>query len=437
MRPDGFGQPGQGPPPAPGGAAASRAPQSGAPTAPRTGTSTYEAPGAPGAPQSGAPAPMGPGALNGWVAGPSGRQRTARLWRHGVPYLLLAIVGLVALLWVDHRLPVSLTELTFVHPGFLLALLALPALAYAGFHATARREATFLYPRLREATAVGPGLLARLASLPAALRIVALTGFALTLARPQSHYTVTHREEAQGIDIVIALDVSRSMQARDLGRGPFGGKTRLDVAKEVIDEFIRKRHYDRIGLVLFGREAYTWCPPTLDYQALRTLLAEVRLGVINGRATAIGDALGTAINRLRRSKAKTKVIILLTDGDNNAGLITPNQAANYAAAFKIKVFTILMGRNVRASGFFGMRRPPVNPRLLEQIAALTGGTPYLATDRQALRNRFQRILDTFKKDVRVLKEQRPAEHWDAFFVPALLLLLLELLLRVAVIRRFP
>lgn len=384
-----------------------------------------------------APPPPGPGWTDPLEPASHTFRVMERFWSHGAPYVLLVIVGLAALLWVDSRLPVPFSALRFGRPWTLLMLLALPALLYTGFHASRVREATFIYPRLRQAVAVGPGLLARLASLPAALRITALVLFAVTLARPQSHYTVTHRSESKGIDIVVALDVSRSMQARDLGRGYFGGKTRLDVAKEVIDEFIRKRRHDRIGLVLFGREAYTWCPPTLDYQALRTLLAEVRLGVINGRATAIGDALGTAINRLRHSKAKTKVIILLTDGDNNAGVITPNQAANFAAAFKIKVFTILMGRNVGGTGLLGMRQPPVNPRLLEQIAALTGGTPYLATDRAALRNRFQRILNTFKKDVRVRKEQRPAEHWRAFFFPGLVILLLELLLRLAVFRRFP
>jgi len=415
---------------------------------------TPDRPAAPQGPRSSAPPPpagaplevLGSGAAGsvagvGWTepegqaVGPS--QTAERFWAHGAPYVLLGMVGLLALLWVDSRLPVSLGAIHFARRRVLLVLLGLPVLLYARFHASRRREGTFIYPRLAQAVSVGPGFLARVSSLPAAMRITALVLFALALARPQSHYTVTHQEEAKGIDIVVALDVSRSMQARDLGRGFFGGKTRLDVAKEVIDEFIRKRRHDRIGLVLFGREAYTWCPPTLDYQALRTLLAEVRLGVINGRATAIGDALGTAINRLRRSKAKTKVIILLTDGDNNAGTITPNQAANFAAAFKIKVFTILMGRNVSGGGLLGMRRPPVNPRLLEQIAALTGGTPYLATDREALRKRFQRILNTFKKDVRVRKEQRPAEHWRAFFLPGLVLLLIELLLGLAVFRRFP
>jgi Ca-activated chloride channel family protein len=360
-------------------------------------------------------------------------------WEHLFGYVVLVGGALLVLGLIESRIPGELLSLELVHPWALLLLLAVPLLSYVGFHAAARRRGALLFSRVRDLRAVGPGLGARLRKIPPALRILALALFVVALGRPQSHLTIRHAEQVEGIDIVLALDVSRSMQARDLSGQIFGGKTRLDVAKEVIDEFIRRREHDRIGLVLFGREAYTWCPPTLDYQALRTLLSEVKLGIINGRATAIGDAVGTAINRLRHSEASSKVIILLTDGENNAGLITPNQAANYAATFKIKVFTILMGKNVGGGhrGLLGRRGARVNPRLLEQIATITGGTPYLATDRQALRERFQRILDTLKKDVRVRKERRPSEHWRLFAVSGLLLLLLELFLRLAVLRRFP
>lgn len=368
------------------------------------------------------------------------RRRMRFFWEHLFPYFALVGGALVLLLWIESQLPVQLLELHLEHPWVLLVLALVPLLCFVGFHRAKRRSGAVLFSRVADLRAAGPGALARLRKIPAVLRILALVMFVLTLTRPQSHLTITHKSKVEGIDIVVALDVSRSMQARDLSGGLFGGKTRLDVAKEVIDEFIRHREHDRIGLVLFGREAYSWCPPTLDYQALRTLLAEVRLGIINGRATAIGDALGTSINRLRRSKATSKVIILLTDGENNSGLITPNQAANYAASFKIQVYTILMGRHVgKASrgGIFGRRMAQVNPRLLEQIAAITGGTPYLATDRQALRERFQRILNALKKDERVRQERRPSEHWRAFAVPGILLLLLELFLRLVVIRRFP
>lgn len=366
-------------------------------------------------------------------------QRRIRIfWSLVFPYLALLLIGLLLAIWLRGRLPVSFSELSFVNRAALLLLVAVPLLCWIAFHQGHRRQGSFLFSRPRDLVAVGPGIVARLHRLPAVLRILAVVMFVLALGRPQSHVTVSHEESVEGIDIVLALDVSLSMQARDLSNDLFGAKTRLDVAKEVIDDFIRKRQNDRIGLVIFGREAYSWCPPTLDYQALRSLLAEVQLGVVDGRATAIGDALGTSINRLRRSKATSKVIILLTDGDNNSGTLTPNQAANFAAAFKIKIFTILVGRDLgQTSRLWGRRQAAVNPQLLEELAALTGGTPYLATDQAGLRERFQRILDTLTKDVRIRTEHRPSEHWHIFFLAALLLLLMELGLRLAVLRRFP
>ncbi len=367
------------------------------------------------------------------------RARMTFFWDHLFPYLLLLVVGLVTLVAVESRLPVHFFKLTFVHRWALLLLLLVPFLCWVAFHQEKKRHGAFLFSRLKALLTAGPGFLSRFRKIPAVLRILALTLFVLALARPMSSHTIKHEEKVEGIDIMIALDVSLSMQDRDLsgGRGR-GSKNRLDVAKEVLDSFINRRKNDRIGLVLFGKEAYSWCPPTLDYGALRTLLAEVRLGVIDGRATAIGDALGTSINRLRRSKASSKVIILLTDGDDNSKnqSVTPNQAANFAATFKIKVFTILMGRHGKR-GWWGGRRFRVNPKLLEEIAALTGGTPYLATDQKALKERFQRILNSLKKDKRVRVESIPDQHYRAFMLPGLFWLGLELLLGLTFLRRFP
>jgi len=367
------------------------------------------------------------------------RARLTFFWDHLFPYLLLVAVGLVTLLAIESTLPVHLFRLKFVNRWALLLLLMVPLVCWVAFHREKTRHGAFLFSRLTDLLTAGPGFASRVRKVPAVLRILALTLFVLALARPLSSHTIKHTEKVEGIDIMIALDVSLSMQDRDLSGGRFGsGKNRLDVAKEVLDSFINRRKNDRIGLVLFGKEAYSWCPPTLDYGALRTLLSEVRLGVIDGRATAIGDALGTSINRLRRSKATSKVIILLTDGDDNSKnqSVTPNQAANFAATFKIKVFTILMGRHGKR-GWWGGRRFRVNPRLLEEIAALTGGTPYLATDGKALKERFQRILNSLKKDKRERVESIPDQHYRAFLLPGLFLLALELLLGFTVLRRFP
>jgi len=240
--------------------------------------------------------------------------------------------------------------------------------------------------------------------------------------------------------VVIALDVSESMQERDLR------PNRIEAAKEVLRRFIAARKSDRIGLVIFGREAFTQCPLTLDYRALATLLGDVRIGLVDGRGTAIGNAIGTALNRLRRSDARSRVIILLTDGESNAGNLAPLQAARYAQSLGVKIFTVLMGRD--AGGYVepddpvaAMLRPavryPVNPKLLEEMAGLTGGTPYLATDTAALEKRFQAILDELDRSrIRDVKG-KPEELFPLFVTIALTLVIVELLLGLTRFRRFP
>jgi Ca-activated chloride channel family protein len=224
---------------------------------------------------------------------------------------------------------------------------------------------------------------------------------------------------------------------------------RLAAAKKVIADFIHRRQSDRIGLVIFGREAFTQCPLTLDTHALTTLLGDVRIGLIDGQGTAIGNALGTALNRLRKSTAKSKVIVLVTDGDDNASKIDPRKAAAFAQTFGVKVFTILIGRDVdraeepagvdRFGNLITGNRPryPVNPKLLEEIADTTGGMPYLATDTQALENRFQAILEDLDRSKLKASRPRYAELYPMLIAPALALVLLEILLSLTRFRRFP
>jgi len=319
--------------------------------------------------------------------------------------------------------------------GFLLAV-ALPLVGWYAFHAR-RRAPTMLFSRTNDLAAAARSLGQHLVHLPRALRVVALGLLVLAFARPQREST--EAPEVEGIDIVIALDVSNSMSERDMA------PDRITAAKEVLKSFIHHRKSDRVGLVIFGKDAFTQCPLTLDYHALSGLLDDVRLGLVDGRGTAIGNALGTALNRLRHSDARSRIIILLTDGDNNSGNLSPLQAARYAQALGVKVFTILMGRDVDAEGAldqYGNRiaartRYPVNPKLLETIAQETGGTPYLATDTPALEKRFQSILDELERSR--IKEQRG--HTDElylwFVAPAIALLLLELLLSLTRFRRFP
>jgi Ca-activated chloride channel family protein len=283
------------------------------------------------------------------------------------------------------------------------------------------------------------GLVGRLFGLPPVLRVVAVGLLVVALARPQTRDR-GGRVEVEGIDIVLAMDLSNSMEAADLQ------PNRLAASKRVVDSFIRRRRSDRIGIVVFGREAFTFAPLTLDYSVLRNMLSDMQLGLLDGSATAIGNALGVSLARLRESDAKSRVVILLTDGDNNAGNVTPKQAARYASAMGVKVFTILMGpeggevvagRDRLGRPIRVRRRYPVNPELLERIAHKTGGKAYRATDRQALEQNFESILNeldkTTRRDVAAVYE----DAYRPFVALALGLILLEALLALTRLRQFP
>jgi Ca-activated chloride channel family protein len=376
--------------------------------------------------------------------------RVQEMIEQAVPYLIPAVLGLPIIAVAVYYIQKSGAELVFAQPQgewisslrtFLLwAVLPLAVLGLAvwvSLTLSGKRAATIRFSRTRDVASLGRGIRSKLLALPNALRILALGSFLFALAGPQLKRTSELAEEAKGIDIMIALDVSGSMSARDLN------PNRLEAAKRVIDDFINRRKRDRIGLVLFAKEAYWWCPLTTDHSALRTMLSGVRLGVVNPRGTAIGDGIGTSLNRLRRSKTKSKIIILLTDGDNNSGMIMPRKAASYARTLKVKVYTILMGyeggRGRRGRNIFPFRpRYPVNPRLLEEIAATTGGTPYLAGDEAALKDRFQKILNSLKKSkLKARTRVRRTSIHQPFLGLGLGLLLLEVLLALTIMRRFP
>jgi Ca-activated chloride channel homolog len=361
-----------------------------------------------------------------------------RLLRVLSPYLLtLAIAAPFALVYF---LVLRGPDVHWRNRGALLLLFGVPLAAWVGFHLERRRSGTLAFSRTHDLAVTTQGPLGYLLHLPRACLIVAIGLVAVALARPQR--LSTDPAEVEGIDIMIALDVSNSMMERDLV------PDRITAAKKVIDQFIQRNGSDRIGLVIFGKEAFTQCPLTLDTRAVRGLLADVQIGLIDGRGTAIGNALGTAINRLRKSTAKSKVIVLVTDGDDNASKIDPRKAAKFAQTFGVKVFTILIGRDVAEADsppgqdrFGNMIRPmpkyPVNPKLLEEIAETTGGMPFLATDDAALENRFQAILEDLDRSK--LKAQTPhySELYPVLVGPALALVLLEILLSLTRFRRFP
>ncbi len=360
------------------------------------------------------------------------------LWTLGV--LAPALWGVAWAVEAVFGVPLTTGQFRFERPwaGLLLPA-ALLVLAARGWLRESRAP-RLLVSRGLELSHLRPGWRTWLTGLPTGLRVVAVTLLAAALMGPQSIHA-RDRTDVQGIDIVLTLDCSLSMQANDIQ------PNRFDATKVVVDDFIRRRANDRVGAVIFGREAYTLLPLTSDHEALRGMLDELQLGMIEGRGTAIGNAIGVSLNRLRKSDAKSKVIILLTDGDSNSGNVSPDQAAEFAKTMGVKVYTVLMGQAADAQvqqgvDFFG--RPvfdrgsfPINPALLESMAQRTGGEALRATDRQGLERSFHAILDRLERSVIEDTGRVYGELFPAFVAPALLLLLVELLVATLVLRRFP
>lgn len=274
---------------------------------------------------------------------------------------------------------------------------------------------------------------------PFALRCIALATLIVALARPQSAEHDT-RTDAEGIDIVLAIDISGSMLARDFK------PDRITAAKEVAGSFVADRYGDRIGLVVFAGEAFTQSPLTTDQSSLQTLLSRIRSGVIED-GTAIGNGLATAINRLRESDAKSKVVILLTDGVNNRGEIAPLTAAAIAQDYGIKVYTIGVGSMGEAPyPVFDQRgnlvqtvnmKVEIDEEMLRKIARQTGGEYFRATDKQTLQSIYDRINSMEKSRVEVSEFTILHEEYLVWVLAALAALLLEFIVSRLILKRIP
>ncbi|MCU0655536.1 MAG: VWA domain-containing protein [Polyangiaceae bacterium] len=373
--------------------------------------------------------------------------------RYGLLAFYVALALILGLAWPLASRGGEWLQVSFQQKWALgLALLAPAVLWRATVGADAR------LPRLLLGTTApfrqGPrGPRAWLRDLPGAFRAVAVGLLALALARPVSLLRPSETSES-GIDIVLVLDLSGSMkavmdsQAKPGGKAPKGKRpTRLDVAKDVIRDFIGRRKTDRIGAVVFGRSAYVLAPPTLDYQLLDTLVSTIELDMIDSTGTAIGDALGVGAARLRRSTARSKAVVLLTDGDSNAGSVAPEYGARLAQSVGSKIYTIQIGSGDDVDvqdgvDIFGQPKYvrahfPVNPELLRKIAQTTGGESYVATDAEALRKSMHDVLDKLEK---TRFEAQLASYEDLFpllLLPGTLLLALDALLRSWLLRRFP
>ncbi|MSQ01940.1 MAG: VWA domain-containing protein [Myxococcales bacterium] len=277
-----------------------------------------------------------------------------------------------------------------------------------------------------------------LAWVPALAQSAVLVLVLVALARPQRVMRETERE-SEGVDIVLAIDTSGSMRADDMGLGATR-LTRLQAGQRVMAEFVDQRPNDRIALVVFGEEAFTQVPLTLDHVGLDDFIGQLEVGLAGKSATAVGDAIAVASKRLKELKAPSKVIILVTDGKSNSGQIDPVLAAEAAAALGIRVYTIGVGASGAPSGLLGMfsaAGAEVDERTLGQIASVTGGQYFRATDTRALAAVYARIDELEPSTARVKEYVHRDELFLWWLGPALTLLLLDLIVGSTLLRRIP
>ena len=333
------------------------------------------------------------------------------------------------------------TAFQFAQPAWLWLLLALPVIAF--LRGLPGRTVALRLPSISDARAAGSRPRSRPGGLLLALQMLGLALLIVAMARPQLGRGRTE-VETSGIDIMLAIDVSGSMEALDF-KIEGQAVNRLEVVKKVVDQFIGERPGDRIGMTAFAGRPYLVSPLTLDHEWLQKRLDEVQIGRVED-GTAIGSAIASSVNHLRDSEAKSKIVILLTDGVNNAGAANPATAAEAAKTLGIKIYTIGAGINGQAPipvrDAFGRRQlamteVEIDEESLKQIASSTGGRYFRATDTDSLENIYQEInrLETTKRKLK--KYQDYEELYLYALLPGLLLLLLERLLAETRYRRLP
>ena len=324
-----------------------------------------------------------------------------------------------------------MSNITFAHPWLLLGLVAIPLLAAYYLWRYRKQEAAVQHSDIGVFAGIGKSLRVRLRWLPYALRLVAVAAVVVALARPQSQLS-RQQMKVEGIDIVLAMDVSTSMLAEDFR------PNRLEAAKKVAADFIDGRKNDRMSLVIFAGEAFTQVPLTVDHRVLLSQLEQVKSGVVDD-GTALGDGLATAINRLKDSEAKSKVIIMLTDGVNNQGSVDPQSAAEIAALYGIRLYTIGVGSLGKAPypfrDQFGRVHyqnvdVEIDEELLQRMATATDeGQYFRATNKKALQDIFSQIDDMEKSKIDVTQFSQTRDEVAPWLWLAVVALVLELLLR--------
>lgn len=322
-------------------------------------------------------------------------------------------------------------NMTFANPWMLTGLALVPLLVAWWVWRYRKQKPELQYSDMGQLEGMKKTLRQRLYPMGYVLRVLGLAALVVALARPQT--SLSKKEmKVEGIDVVLALDVSGSMKAQDFR------PNRLEAAKKVASNFIAGRKNDRIGLVVFSGEAYTQIPLTIDHHVLQSQLAKVKSGTLRD-GTALGDGLATAINRIKDSKAKSKVIILLTDGVNNMGSVDPKSAAEIAAMYDIRLYTIGVGSRGMAPypaqdpwGRTVMQNMPVeiDEGLLKQMAESTqDGRYYRATSKKSLEDIFEQIDQMEKTKIDVTQYSQTRDEYMPFLLAGLLCLLLEILLK--------
>lgn len=325
----------------------------------------------------------------------------------------------------------------FEDPWFLILFLIIPYLVWKR-----KEQGTISYSSLEILQNIRAIQVGFLSTIPLVLRLFAISLLIMALARPQEGQKRTEIL-SMGVDIMLALDTSGSMKALDFIQND-KRDTRLTMVKDVVSKFIENRTNDRMGMVVFGSEAYTQCPLTLDQNILQSFLRKLDIGMA-GDSTAIGSAIGIAVKRLKDLKSDSKLIILLTDGRNNAGNLAPLQAAQTAKAFGIKIHTIGVGTRGKApflvNSIFGQRyvyqEVDIDEVTLKEISKITGGQYFRATDLESLKLIYKKIDQMEKSEVKIFDHSEYTELFHYFLIPAILILFLEVTLSNTIFRRLP
>ncbi len=327
----------------------------------------------------------------------------------------------------------------FQDPWLFILLSLIPFIIYRAY---ANRPATLHYSSLDALKTLRRKGTEWLAATPLILRCLVIALLVAALARPQEGRKSTEILSA-GVDIILAIDTSGSMQTEDFEKNN-QRVDRLAVVKDVVSEFIDSREFDRMGMVVFGNEAFTQCPLTLDHDILHAFVNKLQIGVA-GDSTAIGTAIGISVKRLKDLESKSKVIILLTDGRNNAGNITPFQAAQIARTYGIKIYTVGVGTQGKVSFQVDtpfdkqtlFQRVEMDEASLKKIADQTGGRYFRATDSDSLKRIYAQIDSLEKSEVKWIDHSEYRELFPLFLIPALLLVLTEMVLSHTRLRKVP